>query len=143
MSAKSSPRQSWRQKYTSATKAHVKRLEKPFGGVPAGAVLFIPAPDVIESYLRALPAGSVQALPAMRTALAKAHGADASCPVATSIYLKVVAELALEDAAAGKPLTLIAPFWRVLPEATPLVDRLSCGSEFIRIQQALERTAAT
>jgi hypothetical protein len=138
MSAKSNQRQSWRQKYISATKAHVKRLEKPFGGVPAGAELFIPAPDIIELYLYGLPAGAVQELSAMRTALAKVHGADASCPVATSIYLKVVAEVALEDAAAGKPVSQIAPFWRVLTEATPLAQKLSCGMEFIRIQQRLE-----
>jgi hypothetical protein len=133
-----SKRQTWRQKYFSARKAHVKRLDKPFGGIPAGAELLIPAPDIIEIYLCTLPVGSIQDLSVMRAALAKAHGADASCPVTTSIYLKVVAEVALEDAAAGKPVAQIAPFWRVLSERAPLAQKLSCVVEFIRMQQLLE-----
>jgi hypothetical protein len=134
----SGTRMSWQQKYTSATPAKVKRLEKPFGGVPAGSLLFIPSPPVIDAYLRAIPAGQSRDLVTMRRDLAKGSDADASCPVATSIYLKVVAEWALEQANSGMAVADVAPFWRVLDADTPLSAKLSCGTDFIRLQRELE-----
>ncbi|MGL4636816.1 MAG: hypothetical protein ACRCWF_12610 [Beijerinckiaceae bacterium] len=131
-------RMSWRQRCTNVKPAHIVNLAKPFAGVPAGTDLLIPSATGVEDYLRSIPAGEIRDIPAMRKALAQAHGAVATCPVTASIILKIVAEAALEDASSGKPVAVIAPFWRVIAETGPIVEKLSCGPDFVRLQRERE-----
>jgi len=126
---------SWDQKFRGAKPAHVSLLAKPFAGVPAGARLFIASPPLLEERLRAIPPGQTQSVLALRETLAREHGAAATCPTSTAIFLRIIAERALERLAAGEQP---APFWRVIAPETPLARKLSCGPEFIRHQRALE-----
>ena len=116
---------SWQQKYVSAKPAHVVTLEKSFAGVPAGARLLIPDAALVERHVRAVPPGERMDIAEIRARMAAERGADATCPVTTSIHLRIVAELAVEAAEAG------------MPEAA-LAKKLSCGSEFIRRRRAAE-----
>jgi len=76
----------------------------------------------------------------MRRDLAKAHGADLSCPISTSIFARIAAEAALEENESGRPLSEVTPFWRVIDEASPLARKLSCGPDLLRTQRGLEAT---
>jgi hypothetical protein len=126
---------SWEQKFRGAKPAHVSVLAKPFAGVPAGERLFIASPALLEARLRTIPPGQTRTILSLREDLAREHGAAATCPTSTAIYLRIVAERALEDHEAGREA---APFWRLIAPETPLARKLSCGPDFIRHQRALE-----
>ena len=132
---------SWGEKYRAARPARVTELEKPFAGIPAGAQLFIASPKVIDAYLRGIPPGRTKDVAAMRDSLAKKHKADATCPTSTAIFLRIVAESALERVAAGEAPDAVSPFWRVVEPGGALAQKLSCGPDFIAQQRALEAAA--
>ena len=94
---------SWKQKMA-AKPPHTVTLEKDFAGVPAGAKLLISCPVEVEQYLRRhVPPGETREVQQMRRELAKLHGADATCPVSTAIFLRTVAEAAWDEIESGVP----------------------------------------
>lgn len=118
---------------------HTVTLDKDFAGVPAGSRLLISCPLELEDYLRHhVPAGTTKAVQQLRRELAAWHGADATCPVSTAIFLRVVAEAAWDDIEAGKATTEVAPFWRVVEPGSPLAKKLRAGSAWIAQQRLAE-----
>lgn len=133
----------WKQKMN-ARPPHTVTLDKDFAGVPAGSRLLISCPLELEHYLRTqVPPGETKALQQMRRELATLHGADATCPVSTSIFLRTVAEAAWDDIEAGTPATEVAPFWRVVEPGSPLAKKLRAGSAWIEQQRAAEQAGPT
>ena len=129
----------WKQKMK-AKPAHTVTLDKDFAGVPAGSRLLISCPVEVEEYLRSrVPPGETREIQQMRRELASMHGADAACPVSTAIFLRTVAEAAWDDIEAGKPVTAVAPFWRVVDPKSALAKKLRAGSSWIEQQRAAER----
>jgi hypothetical protein len=129
---------SWRQKLDSGKPAHVEVLTKRFGGAPEGAKMLIATPRLVDEYMRAVPPGERRTVAQMRRGLAAAHGADTCCPISTSIFARIAAEAAIEEASAGAPLSEVTPFWRVIEEEGTVAKKLSCGLDFIRRQLASE-----
>ncbi|VTS05097.1 hypothetical protein [Tuwongella immobilis] len=128
----------WNEKLLSAKSPKCETLAKPFAGIPAGARLFIASPKLIQTHIAHIPYGETQAITHMRATFAKAHDADATCPTSTSIFLRIVAEAALEDLAAGAQIDEITPFWRLISPQCPIAKKLSCGPEWIAQQRQLE-----
>lgn len=128
----------WRQKLDGGRPAHVEILTKPFGGAPEGAKMLVATPRMVDEYMRNVPAGASRSVAQMRTDLARAHGAEISCPISSSIFARIAAEAALEETESGKPLSEVTPFWRVIDEGSPIAKKLSCGVELVRAQRALE-----
>lgn len=124
---------SWDQKYRGAKPPHVTVLTKPFAGVGAGERLFIASPPLLDERIRGIPPGRTQDPVALRAELARENGASATCPTSTAIFLRIVAERALERLQDDP-----TPFWRVIPPDSPLARKLSCGPDFIRHRRALE-----
>lgn len=118
---------------------HTVILDKDFAGVPAGARLLISCPVELEDYLRRhVPSGTTKEIQQVRRELASLHGADATCPVSTSIFLRTVAEAAWDEIQAGKATTEVAPFWRVIDPKSPLAKKLRAGSQWIEQQRLAE-----
>ena len=128
----------WRKRFSAAKEPHVVMLSSPFAGVPAGAMMLISSPGVIARYVAAIPAGETRTIARLRSDLARRAKADAMCPVTTAIYLRVVAEVALDELEAGKPMDEIVPFWRVIEPKDKLAAKLSCGPERLEHLRALE-----
>ena len=59
--------------------------------------------------------------------LAEGHAADTACPLVTGIFVRIAAEAAEEDAAAGK--TKITPYWRVVKDDGSLNPKFPGGVE--------------
>lgn len=128
----------WRKRFGAAKDPHVVMLSAPFAGVPAGAMMLISSPGDIARYVAAIPSGETRTIARLRSDLARRAKADAMCPVTTSIYLRVVAELALDELEAGKPMDEVVPFWRVIEPKDKLAAKLSCGAERIEHLRALD-----
>jgi hypothetical protein len=131
---------SWKQKLAGGKPEHVEVLNKRFGGAPEGAKMLIATPRLVDQYMRAVPRGERRTVAQMRNELAASHGADISCPISTSIFARIAAEAAIEEATSGVPLSDVTPFWRVIEEDGTLAKKLSCGVDFIRNQRAAEAT---
>ena len=90
-------RKSWAEKRDGAPAPHIAILPRPFMGAPAGAKLFIASPLLVKAYIEAIPRGETRSVAEMRQELAGANGADVTCPTSTGIFVRIVAEAALDD----------------------------------------------
>jgi len=133
-----SRRKSWQEKYATTKESKVVVLPAPFAGAPAGAKMVVSNPAEVEAELRRIPRGGTVNLAEFRKRLASNHGADVACPTSSSIFVRIVAEVALEQLQAGTPIDQIAPFWRVVEPNSPMAGKISCGPEWIRAQRAAE-----
>ena len=102
----------------------------------------MPTPRIVEAYIRKIPKGVSVSPQTLRKDLANEYKAEATCPVTTGIFLRIVAEAAYEQHLAGKPLKDLAPFWRVIDEQSPTAKKLSFGTAFLSEQRAKEKLAA-
>jgi hypothetical protein len=119
---------------------HTVTLDKDFAGVPAGSRLLISCPMELEDYLKThVPYGTTKEIQQVRRELAVLHGADATCPVSTAIFLRTVAEAAWDEMGAGKATTDVAPFWRVIDPKSPLAKKLRAGVQWIEQQRLAEQ----
>lgn len=130
---------SWTEKFAHPPKPSVTKLGKPYAGHDAGEKMLIATPAVVAAYVSAVPRGESRSMPQMREDLAAAHRADFTCPLTAGIFLRIAAELAWEQHQAGKALSKITPFWRVVDLKSPMAKKLACGSEFIARQRNAER----
>ncbi|ALK88409.1 hypothetical protein L63ED372_01198 [Limnohabitans sp. 63ED37-2] len=115
-------------------------LEKDFAGVKSGSKLHISSPQEIADELRKIRPGETVSLQQFRQKIAQAQACDATCPVSTSIFLRIVAEYAWEEHnERNVPLADLPPFWRVVEPGTPLSKKLSFDQTWIALQRELEK----
>ena len=132
----------WRKRFGAAKPPHVVMLHADFAGVKAGNTMLISSPGEIANYLSRIPHGETRTIERLRNELARKAGANAMCPVTTAIYLRVVAEVALTDLAAGKRLDEVVPFWRVVTPDSKVAKKLSCGPDHVAHLIALDQGEA-
>ena len=92
---------------------------------------FIASPGLIANYIERIPRGETRSIARLRNELARRNRAQATCPVTTAIYLRVVAEVALTDLGAGKPIDRVIPFWRVVEPGSKIAAKLSCDAAYL------------
>ncbi len=129
-------RKTLQEKFDARKDVEIVILEKPMSGMPAGSKLLISTPAEIDAWVRAVPVGETRSVAQLKEELAKKHGADGTCALTTGIFLRVVAERALEQLAAGE--SDIAPFWRVVEPQSPLANKLPNGPEFTQSRRSAE-----
>lgn len=128
----------WRKRFAKAKEPHTIVLHTDFAGIKTGTMMYIGSPGSIANYIARIPTGETRSIEAMRNELARKNGAQATCPVTTAIYLKVVAEVALADLADGKTSQEVVPFWRVIAPDSKIAKKLSCDSQVIDHYRQLE-----
>lgn len=119
------------EKLHSGKKPRLVLLEKKFAGIPAGKVMLVASPLIVDRYLRSLSAGTCKTIAEMRADLARAWNADSTCPLSTSVFLRIVAEAAIEELDSGVDVEKVAPFWRVLGSGDRLAKKLDFPLEMI------------
>ncbi len=129
---------SWTDRLNAAEEAKIKPSPRSFGDVIEGQPMLVPTARQVDDFMRSIPEGKSLDVRAFRRALAEEHGAEVTCPVYTGYHLRTVAEAAYEALERGVPIQEIAPFWRVLDEATPTTDRLTFGAEFVAVRRRAE-----
>ncbi len=122
-------KKTWTEKRDLSKEPHITILGKSFSGVPAGSKLLISSPQEIDAFIKTLPKGKQVSPQEMRKALAEIHKTDATCPVSTGIFLRIVAEAAIEEYRNGAPINSITPFWQVIPSDSATAKKLNIGSD--------------
>src|SRR4029079_15701137 len=121
-------------KLNAPEEAKIKPSPRSVGDVVEGQSMLVPTARQVDDFMRSIPAGTTMDVKTLRKAMAHRPGAEVTCPVYTGYHLRTVAEAAHEALERGVPIEEIAPFWRVLDEATPTTERLTFGAEFVRIR---------
>ena len=123
-----------------AVKKQIKKvvMDKSWGGMKPGDMMLVATPLMVDAYVRSIPPGKTETLPELRDALAKAEACTGTCPLSTSIFVRMVAEAALEDIADGKSISEVSPFWRVITSQDKIAKRLNVDPAWIDEQRALE-----
>ncbi len=114
-------------------------LEKDFAGIKAGQRMLVGTPQMIDAYIRKIPKGKTKTMRQLRNEIARRHRCDATCPVSTAIFVRVVAQAALEEMDEGADLDAIAPFWRVIAPEDKMASKLAVDGDWIRHQREREQ----
>ena len=132
---------SWIDKRDSDYSYKIKTSTKSFADIEEGSKMLVATPLIIDSYIKKIPFGTVINLSTLRDDLAHEFQVDTTCPVATAIFLKIVANASYEELGLGIDISDVAPFWRVVDPDSKLAKKLNCGIEFIinqRINEGLD-----
>jgi len=132
---------SWIDKRDSDYSYKIKTSTKSFADIEEGSKMLVATPLIIDSYIKKIPFGTVINLSTLRDDLAHEFQVDTTCPVATAIFLKIVANASYEELGLGIDISEVAPFWRVVDPDSKLAKKLNCGIEFIinqRINEVLD-----
>jgi alkylated DNA nucleotide flippase Atl1 len=86
-----------------------------------GPKMLIAPPLAYDAAMRAVPFGRVITADAVRTVLAKAHGADFTCPLTAGIFINVAAHASAERG------TFDTPYWRTLKAGGELNEKYPGG----------------
>ena len=132
----------WRKRFDKVKPPHNVMLSTDFAGIGRGTLMHIASPGAIANYCQRVPHGEMRTIERMRHELARAAAAQATCPVTTAIYLRIVAEAALMDMADGKSVGEVVPFWRVVAPDSKVAGRLGCERDFIAQLRDAEASSA-
>lgn len=123
-----------------AAKKQIKKvkMDKAWGGMKPGDMMLVATPLLVDAYIRDIPHGMTKTTPEMRDDLAAAEGCNGTCPMSTSIFVRMVAEAALEDIVDGKSISDVSPFWRMITSRDKMVGRLNIDGTWIDEQRQLE-----
>jgi len=100
-------------------------MEKAYGGIPIGGKMFVATPQIVDNYIRNIPHGETKTISELRDDLASAYKCDGTCPMSTSIFIRMSAEAALEDLESGLRESETAPFWRVINSKDKMAKKLN------------------
>ena len=113
-------------------------METDFAGIKAGQMMLVGTPMMVDAYVRKIPHGQTRTVRGMRNELARRNKCDAACPVSSSIFVKMVAQAAIEDLNEGKKPAEVAPFWRIISSEDKITKKLNIDPEWVDQQRALE-----
>jgi hypothetical protein len=112
MAKRSSSRSSWREKLAKVQEAKVGPMPASMAARLGPGMMLIPRGLDLERVIRGTAPGELITPAQIRERLAEEAGADVTCPLVTGIFIRIAAEAAEEDRAAGRgPVT---PYWRVV-----------------------------
>ena len=129
---------SWIEKLNSTKPSQTKRIDFAFADIPAGAMMFIATPKIVDEYIRHIPKGKSVSIKTLRKDLALENGAEYTCPLTTGIFMRIVAEANYEKYLQTNSLKDITPFWRAIEPNSALAKKLTFGSKFIIEQRIVE-----
>lgn len=125
-------KKTWAEKMKPDAKHKITVNDKDFADIPAGHSLLIPTPLIVDDYVKHIPQGTETNIKQMREDLAAEYGSEYTCPVVSGISLRIVAENAFEQLQGGKPLSDVAPFWRMINTKSPTAKKLTCGIDYLK-----------
>ena len=113
-------------------------LKTDFAGLNTGSSMFVATPKIVDEYINQLPVGQFISMPELRADLAIEHDCDATCPLTTAIFLRLVAEAALEQLESGSEIENVTPFWRVVAPGDQVSSRLPVDQQWLERRRSQE-----
>ena len=120
-------RKTWREKMDNPNLPKLVAVPPKMQKRLGRGIMLLPSPREVDAVIRSVGLGSVITVSQIRQVLAQRYAADVACPLVTGMFVRIAAEAAEEDAAAGK--TEIAPYWRVVKDDGSLNPKFPGGVE--------------
>jgi len=120
-------RKSWREKMQNGQQPKIVEIPPEAWKKMGGATMLVSTPADVEAMMRTVPKGKLITSAQLRAKLAAQAGAECACPTSTGIFVRIAAEAAEEDRAAGK--SRITPYWRVIRPDGSLNEKMPGGIE--------------
>jgi hypothetical protein len=128
----------WAEQLDASTGFEVRPIPEGRKSAGPGKTMLFPSAQLLNDTIRAIPEGQSVTPKELRTELARNHQASMTCPVTTTMMLRIVAEAANEAHRNGAALTEVTPIWRVLDKRASAIRKLSFDPEYILDQRARE-----
>ena len=120
-------RTSWRAKLQKPARPKLVPVPDGMAARVGHGMMLIPTALQVDAMIRKIPYGQVATLRQIRARLAHWHNVEVTCPLVTGIFLRIVAEAAEEDHAAGR--ADITPYWRVVRDDGTLIPKFPGGCD--------------
>lgn len=114
-------------------------LDKDFAGVKKGQKLFVATPKIVDDYINKIPYGETRTIETMRRELSRRRKCDATCPVSSSIFIRIASQSAIDDLESGKSVSEVTPFWRLLTSKDKIAKKLTIDPEWLDVQRKSEK----
>lgn len=121
------------------TKSWREKLENPGEGLPkvvtgppkwakrfGGRRVLVATPLLVSGVIQKVEPGKLITVGQIRKHLARDFQTDATCPLTTGIFVRIVSEVAEEDLRAGKEK--VTPYWRVVRGDGSLNEKFPGGA---------------
>jgi hypothetical protein len=126
MGSKFTSKTKWRSKLEKPQEPAVFEMDGKNAQRYGPGKMLIPTPMMVDEVIRGVRKGKLITTSAIRRILAEKMGADVSCPLCTGIFVRISAETAEEDRAAGK--ARVTPYWRVVTDKGELNEKFPGGA---------------
>ena len=128
----------WAEKLAASSETEVRPVPPERKGAGPGKTMLFPSAQLVNDTIRAIPEGQSVTPKELRSELARRHAASMTCPVTTTMMLRLVAEVANESHHNGAPLSEVTPVWRVLDRKASALRKLTFDPGYILDQRAKE-----
>lgn len=129
---------SWAERLMASTESEVRPVPAGRKGAGPGKTMLFPSAQLLNDTIRAIPEGQSVTPKELRSELARRHAASMTCPVTTTMTLRLVAEAANEAHRNGTSLDDVTPVWRVLDGKAAALRKLTFDPGYILDQRAKE-----
>jgi hypothetical protein len=128
----------WAERLAASDGVDIRPVPQGRRGMTPGKAMLYPSARRVNDAIRAIPAGQSITPKELRASLADRHGAQYTCPVTTTMMLRIVAEAANEARDGGAPAGEITPVWRVLDQRASALRKLTFDPDWILAERARE-----
>ncbi|MDQ3655839.1 MAG: hypothetical protein M3457_12265 [Chloroflexota bacterium] len=130
--------QTWAERLAASDQIDIRPVPEGRRSMTPGKAMLYPSARMVDDAIRAIPDGPGISPRELRALLANQYDAEYTCPVTTTMMLRIVAEAANEAHERGVPLGEVTPVWRVLDRKAPALRKLSFDSAWLLGQRAEE-----
>ncbi len=115
-------------------------MDKAVWGMQPGESLIVLTPQIVDDYIKNIPYGHTKSIDDMKAEMAVKEECDATCPLSTAIFVRMVAEAAIEGLKEGMLASEVSPFWRLIDGQHKIAKKIDIDSKWIDEQRAMEAT---
>jgi hypothetical protein len=128
----------WAERLAASDGIDIRPVPEGRRGMTPGKTMLYPSARMVHEAIRDIPEGETITPKELRTSLADRYDAEYTCPVTTTMMLRIVAEAANEARQDGATPEEISPVWRVLDAKASALRKLTFDPTWILQERARE-----
>lgn len=128
----------WAERLAASDGIDIRPVPEGRRSMTPGKSMLYPSARMVYDAIREIPEGQTVTPKELRASLADRYNVEYTCPVTTTMMLRIVAEAANESRQNGALPGEIAPVWRVLDARASALKKLTFGPAWILEERARE-----
>jgi hypothetical protein len=128
----------WAETLEASSGFEIRPIPEGRRGAGEGKTMLYPSARMLDDAIRAIPKGQTITPRELRLELARRHDTSITCPVTTTMMLRIVAEAANEAHRNGTALAEVTPVWRVLDRRASALRKLTFDPAWVLDERSRE-----